>query len=60
MIEDFTKQALRSRETVYQMRLVPQLIHSGFISQKTKEAVLASFERMLNEHATRERADIPD
>ena len=56
MIEDFTKQVLRSKDTVHLMRLVPQLVHSGFISQKTKEAVLASFEKMLNEHALRERA----
>ncbi len=55
MIEDLTKQVLRSRHTVYLMRLLPSLIHSGFVSQKTKEAVLASFERMLNEHAVRER-----
>ena len=55
MIEDLTKEVLRSRETVYLMRLVPQLIHTGFVSQKTKEAMLASFERLLNEHASKER-----
>ena len=54
MIEDFTKNVLRSRETVFLMRMVPHLIHSGFISQKTKEAVIASFERLVNEHAARE------
>lgn len=37
------------------MRLIPNLIHGGFVSQKTKEAILASFERVLNEHAIRER-----
>ena len=54
MIEDFTKNVLKSRETVFLMRLVPHLIHSGFITQKTKEAVIASFERLVNEHASRE------
>lgn len=55
MIEDFTKNVLRSKETIHLMRLMPQLVHSGFVTQKTKEAVLASFEKMLNEHAVRER-----
>ena len=55
MIEDLTKEVLRSRETIYLMRLIPQLIHTGFVSQKTKEAMLASFERLLNEHASKER-----
>ena len=54
-IEDFTKHVLRAHETVYLMRLVPVLAHSGFISQKTKEAMLAGFERLLNEQAVRER-----
>ena len=54
MIEDFTKNVLKSRETVFLMRMVPHLIHSGFITQKTKEAVIASFERLVNEHAARE------
>ena len=54
MIEDFTKNVLRSRETVFLMRMVPHLIHSGFISQKTKEAMIASFDRLVNEHASRE------
>ena len=54
MIEDFTKNVLRSRETVFLMRIVPHLIHSGFISQKTKEAMIASFDRLVNDHASRE------
>lgn len=54
-IEDFTKHVLRAHETVYLMRLMPVLAHAGFISQKTKEAMLAGFERLLNEHAVRER-----
>lgn len=55
MIEDLTRQVLRSQKTVYLMRLIPSLIHAGFVSQKTKEAILASFERMLNDHVVRER-----
>jgi len=48
MIEDLTKAVLRSRQTVYFMRLVPALMHAGFVSQRTKEAVLASFDKMLD------------
>ena len=55
MIEDLTKQVLRSRETVYLMRLMPALTHSGFVQQRTKEAILESFEKLLNKHAVRER-----
>lgn len=40
------------------MRLVPLLVHTGFVSQKTKEAVIDSFDKMLNEHAVRERATL--
>ena len=58
MIEDFTRFVLRTRHTVHLMRLMPQLAHAGFISQKTKEAILASFDKLLNEHAVRERAAI--
>ena len=55
MLEDLAKSVLRQKETIYLMRLVPSLMHAGFVQQKTKEAVLASFDKMLDEHAVRER-----
>lgn len=65
MIEDFSKQAFRSHDTIFLMQLMPRLFHEGFVQQKTKEAMLASLESLLNEHAVRERdqvneVDVPE
>ena len=55
MIEDFTKQVFSSADLIYLTRLLAQLIHSGFVAQKTKEKMLDGFDNLLNEHALRER-----
>lgn len=47
-IQDFTQCVLRAHETVYLMYLLPEFFGSSFVSQKTKEAMLASFERLLD------------
>lgn len=58
MIEDFSKHVLSQPNSIYLMRLLPQLIHTGFISQKTKEKMLEGFDNLLNEHALRERQQL--
>lgn len=46
MIEDFCKFAMR-KKSVYLMKLVPQLMHAGFISQKTFDAICRSFTSLV-------------
>jgi hypothetical protein len=49
MLEDFTKYALKSpsqpkdfKISVYLMRVVPSLMNPGFVSVKTKDAIVRS------------------
>lgn len=46
MIEDFCKFALR-KKSVYLMKLVPSLMHAGFLSPKTFEGICRSFASLL-------------
>ena len=45
MIEDFCRQVLR-RKNFWMMALVPTMMHAGFISPKTFEAMCKSLERL--------------
>ena len=45
MIEDYCKFALR-KKSVYLMKLIPTLMHAGFISYKTFEGICKSFEAL--------------
>lgn len=42
MIEDYCKFALR-KKSVYLLKLIPALMHAGFISHKTFEGICRSF-----------------
>ena len=46
MIEDFCKFALRKKQ-VYLLKLVPNLMHAGFISFKTFEGMCKTFTNLL-------------
>jgi hypothetical protein len=46
MIEDFCRNALKS-QSVYLLKLMPQLMHAGFISPKTKDQMVQSLENLL-------------
>jgi hypothetical protein len=42
MIEDYCKFALR-KKSIYLLKLIPTLMHAGFISHKTYEGICRSF-----------------
>jgi hypothetical protein len=46
LIESVCKYSLKS-SSVYLFKLMPQLLHAGFISPKTKDAILQSLESLL-------------
>lgn len=47
MVEDFSKESLKVSSRHYLMGALPQLIASGFLSVKTKDAMIRSFERLV-------------
>lgn len=46
MVEDFVRFAMRRKE-VCLMKVVPTMLHAGFISHKTFESICRSFEVMV-------------
>ena len=48
MIEDFAKDALKSSKSHYLLPALPQLIASGFVSIKTKDSMMRSFEKLIS------------